>query len=155
MQNFGNSTSLLLEMLLRLADDVADQTLDGDAKERVRGLIKAALENGSIGGMTKSPEDNWSEATWKIWIKQRLMFLGFFAPTGKSEEDDYRVGTFHIFSLSHHESDEELARLPEGIGRAKNLLARSKVGKTVEIITPIDKLAARVAPTDGLENIQS
>ena len=88
----------------------------------------------------------WSDGTWFCFLKNRLRSRGVFIPTGPLPFDFERWsgGELHFFFITLEETEQHLARLPEG-WRRKAAPARPKISKSnLAVIEPIDATAARV-----------
>ena len=99
-----------------------------------------------MGGSVKRGRMNWSDCTWFMWIKQRLVL-----PAMGSPGPDVRFATpLHVFFLSLYESEEMIARLPEGGPRdATGRRPRNRLSaSTLTALTPIDRVARRVSPQE-------
>ncbi len=102
-----------------------------------------------LGEPTVSGDRRWSAGTWMTWLKNRMVdshYFERFFPSA-SVVTDYVVGHLHIGFIGIVETPEMLARLPEGRPAASKT-ARSKLGHTAEVVTPINRLAALVAPVE-------
>jgi hypothetical protein len=93
-------------------------------------------------------EKMWSEDTWRSWFKARVIDAGYYAHGSKSAIPDFRTCILHIGFISIIETDEQLIRLKRADDGLKSAApARSKISSTAEFISPVDAVAARVAPT--------
>lgn len=93
----------------------------------------------------------WSQSYQEHWLRNRLQDAGAFPPGGENPGPILQCTTctLHIGFLSILETPEELARLrhdPEQL--RQDSVARSKIVRrmTTHQVTPIDRVAARVAP---------
>ena len=92
----------------------------------------------------------WSRGTWWTWVKNRAMEIGI--PSFFSDPDiEHPTAELHVFSLSHEETQEQLERLKNENAKQHGHPARSRLASFTKVATPIDAVACRVAPTDGLE----
>lgn len=110
---------------------------------RAMGEVEAGRREklGSPAGKT-SP---WSEGTWIAWIKVRALVLGCY-PVGRSDACFIRWASclLHTGFLFIEENEVHWRRLRSPEPKQDDGPARSRIGKTVEIIQPIDRVAARV-----------
>ena len=83
-------------------------------------------------------------------IKSFLMDEGAFDLPFKCgvEWETHSTAQLHVFFLSLEENDKHLARLRGEKGKGKVRVARSKVHRTQQKISPIDKVACRISPKE-------
>lgn len=90
----------------------------------------------------------WSEATWETWLRNRAD--PFRPPPGMHAPDVSIPVLLHVGFVSVVETDEHLSRLMTNDGPPrKPRVARSRIGRTLEYVRPIDSVAGRVAPTQS------
>jgi hypothetical protein len=93
-------------------------------------------------------ESDWSDSTWFMWLKKRVEALDCYRVVNPDDRaNDWGSVTLHVGFIFIEETPEQLAELrrrKEPIKAGEP--ARSKIGSTGEIITPIDRVAARVLP---------
>lgn len=97
----------------------------------------------------KTGECRWKSTTtgYVMWTRNRLTERGaFHVRDGGTYHDDRVCCDLHVFFLFIDETDEMIANLKNETAKALYQEARSRVFKTAQILTPIDKTAQRVAP---------
>jgi len=90
---------------------------------------------------------HWTDDTWIMWIKNLLREWGVLEGTAREHPPDIQLFTeLHTGFLYIWETPEELARLGWNEDPSPNraAVARSKKASAVEVISPIDRVAARV-----------
>lgn len=88
---------------------------------------------------------SWSDATWDMWLKNRITELNAWPSDGVDFAVDTTVCVFHFFFLSLDETPEMYLLIKQD-KKASPEVARSKISKTSLVIHPIDSVAQRVAP---------
>lgn len=107
-----------------------------DADEIVAGVRGGSLKEAIASG--------WSDGTLACWLKNnRTLRANGPRPQGT---DDVVTAVLHVFPISYSETPEGLARIREDRTKIKSSAARSKISKTVEVISPVDRVAMMVAP---------
>ncbi len=113
-----------------------------------------ACQDAMITAPCRGTCDQWSQDTWRSWLKNRALAVGAYEDgAGCESPRPWAVGTLHIGFISIEETDEQLAilRRPEKMKQPSDpdQPARSKIGKTNLVVTPIDRVAHRVAPIES------
>lgn len=84
-----------------------------------------------------------------IWIKSRLAEMAAFKDVPHSPPEDFDVtAILHVFFLFLEETSDMIERLRNDRTPVESEVARSKVSTTTEKITPVDRVAGRVAPVE-------
>lgn len=91
------------------------------------------------------PRKDWSLGTLACLIKNNTRPLGGQSKAG-TFLPDAETAILHVFPIDFTETPEMLERLKKDRCRIREAVARSKIGKTALVVSPVDGTALRVAP---------
>lgn len=76
-----------------------------EVREMLSDDVETIKKDGNAFGI------QWTDATWLMWIKNRIEF-----PHGCDQCEDYTRNEFNVFFITIPETDRMILRLKEGLG---------------------------------------